>query len=78
MCRIIPRRDSSIYPSILHKPDLREGDTRFNTQKQDHGLIESIDERFLIQLAQPALERGEKVKAELEIRNVDRTAGTTL
>ncbi len=63
---------------ILHKPDLRQGDTRFNTQKQDHGLIESIDERFLIQLAQPALERGEKVKAELEIRNVDRTAGTTL
>jgi glutamate synthase domain-containing protein 3 len=63
---------------ILHKPELRQGDTRFNTQKQDHALIESIDERFLIEMAQPALERGEKVKQTLDIRNVDRTAGTTL
>jgi len=63
---------------ILHKPDLRPRDTRFNTQKQDHGLDQSIDERQLIELAKPALEKGAKVKHELEIRNVDRTAGTTL
>jgi glutamate synthase domain-containing protein 2/glutamate synthase domain-containing protein 3 len=63
---------------ILHKPDLREGDTRFNTQKQDHGLANSIDERHLIKLGEPALAGGSKVRADLEIRNVDRTAGTTL
>ena len=73
--------------AILHKPELREGDTRYNTQKQDHGLSQSIDEQKLIKLAEPALKSEKahgravgftKVKHELEIRNVDRTAGTTL
>ncbi|HEX3355612.1 MAG TPA: glutamate synthase large subunit [Tepidisphaeraceae bacterium] len=63
---------------LLHKPDLRPGDTRHNTQKQDHGLADSIDARHLIKLGEPALAGGEKVRADLEIRNVDRTAGTTL
>src|SRR5207253_7276700 len=32
----------------------------------------------LVELAKPALERGEKVKADLPIRNVNRTVGATL
>jgi glutamate synthase domain-containing protein 3 len=63
---------------ILAKPDLRDGDTRSNTQKQDHGLDRSLDQTALIKLAQPALEKGEKVRADLEIKNVNRTVGTTL
>ncbi|HEY7090834.1 MAG TPA: glutamate synthase large subunit, partial [Tepidisphaeraceae bacterium] len=63
---------------ILYKPELRQGDTRCNTQKQDHGLEHSLDQTKLIPLAQPALENGEKVKADLEIKNVNRTVGTTL
>ncbi|HWP39292.1 MAG TPA: glutamate synthase-related protein, partial [Tepidisphaeraceae bacterium] len=63
---------------ILHMPELRPGDTRFNTQKQDHGLENSLDHQCLIRLAEPALERGETVRAELQIRNVHRTVGATL
>ncbi len=49
----------------------------FCTQKQDHGLEKAIDNR-LIELARPALDRGEKVRAEMTIRNINRTVGTTL
>jgi glutamate synthase domain-containing protein 2/glutamate synthase domain-containing protein 1/glutamate synthase domain-containing protein 3 len=79
---------------ILHKPELRDGDTRYRTQEQDHGLHESLDARALIELAEPALslasatpaqdtddgsvERRPRVRAELEIKNTDRTVGTTL
>src|SRR5690348_7341612 len=63
---------------ILHKPELRGNDTRYNTTKQDHELNLSLDETQLIKLAQPALESGQKVKAELEIKNGNRTVGTTL
>ena len=44
---------------------------------QEHG-IETVLDRELIQLARPALERGEKVSLELPIRNVNRTTGTML
>jgi len=47
------------------------------TEKQDHGLEKALDNR-LIELARPALDRGEKVRAELPIRNINRTVGTTL
>jgi glutamate synthase domain-containing protein 3 len=63
---------------ILHMPELRQGDTRYNTQKQDHGLQDSLDNTKLIKLAQPALENGEKVHAEMEIKNTHRTVGATL
>ena len=85
---------------ILHKPDLREGDTRYRTQDQDHGLAQSLDAQKLIELAQPAMgdssergvgvpparikefQRGQDahatVRAELEIKNIHRTVGTTL
>jgi glutamate synthase domain-containing protein 2/glutamate synthase domain-containing protein 1/glutamate synthase domain-containing protein 3 len=63
---------------VLHMPDLRDGDTRSNTQKQDHNLQNSLDQTQLIKLAEPALERGEKVQAELEVKNTNRTVGATL
>jgi glutamate synthase (NADPH/NADH) large chain len=46
-------------------------------EAQDHGLGKALDHR-LIELAQPAIQRGEKVKIEMPIRNVNRTVGTML
>jgi glutamate synthase domain-containing protein 2/glutamate synthase domain-containing protein 1/glutamate synthase domain-containing protein 3 len=63
---------------VLHMPELRQGDTRHNTQKQDHGLANSLDNKHLLKLAAPALENGEKVKADLPIKNTNRTVGATL
>ncbi len=47
------------------------------TKSQNHGLDTSIDHE-LIGLAEPALERGEKVAISLRVRNVDRSVGTLL
>ena len=49
----------------------------FCTTGQDHGLEKALDNR-LIELARPAIERGEKVEAEMQVRNVNRTVGTML
>jgi glutamate synthase (ferredoxin) len=48
-----------------------------NTHGQEHGLEKALDVR-LIELAKPALERGEAVEIQLPVRNVNRTVGTML
>ncbi len=48
------------------------------TQSQDHGLEKTLDLRRLVDLAKPALESGDEVRAELPIVNTDRTVGTIL
>ncbi len=51
---------------------------RFTIAKsQDHGLEKALDYR-LIELAKPALERGERVTIDMPIRNINRTVGTML
>src|SRR5262249_1451073 len=50
---------------------------RHHCETQDHGLDKALDNR-LIELAAPALERGEKVTIETPIRNINRTVGTML
>ncbi|MEX0613499.1 MAG: glutamate synthase-related protein, partial [Pirellulales bacterium] len=45
---------------------------------QNHGLELSLDRTKLLDLAKPALEFGEPVRAELEIVNTNRTVGTIL
>ena len=47
------------------------------TKTQDHGLAKALDNE-LIRIAAPALERGEPVRAQLAVRNVNRTVGTML
>ncbi len=47
------------------------------TREQDHGLQLALDNR-LIDLARPALERGDRVRGELLIVNTNRTVGTML
>ncbi|WP_328994801.1 glutamate synthase large subunit [Kribbella sp. NBC_01245] len=62
---------------ILHVPDLPAGAALHRTIDQDHGLDKALDNE-LIRIAQPALENGEPVRAQLAIRNVNRTVGTML
>ncbi|WP_246000072.1 glutamate synthase large subunit [Nocardioides pocheonensis] len=62
---------------IFHVPDLPEGAALHNTTGQDHGLDKALDKE-LIELCAPALEKGEPVRAQLPIRNVNRTVGTML
>ena len=62
---------------ILHRPDVPEEVAIHCVTTQDHGLETSLDHE-LIRLAAPALERGERVSAELPIRNIHRTVGAML
>ncbi|WP_341925107.1 glutamate synthase large subunit [Nocardioides psychrotolerans] len=65
---------------ILHAPDTSafpDQDLRC-TKTQDHGLERSLDVTELVPLAQPAIESGEPVRAQVAIRNVNRTVGTIL
>ena len=60
---------------ILHVPD-GEGSRR-HIVEQDHGLERALDQE-LIALCAPALESGEPVRAQLTVRNINRTVGTML
>jgi glutamate synthase (NADPH/NADH) large chain len=62
---------------LLHVPALPEGTSLTRTREQDHGLDKALDHQ-LIAVAQPAIAAGEPVRAQFEIRNVNRTVGTML
>jgi glutamate synthase (NADPH/NADH) large chain len=62
---------------IFHVPDVPADMARHCTTTQDHGLADALDNE-LIALAEDALERGEPVRAQIDIRNVNRTVGTML
>ncbi len=64
------------FSSILYQPDVGPEVGRFCQMKQDHGIDRSLDVTTLLALCEPAIERGEKVIAELPIRNVNRVTGT--
>ncbi len=65
------------FSRIFYQPAAGPEVARYNCEKQDHGLEKALDHR-LIELAKPALERGEKVTIEMPIRNIHRTVGTML
>ena len=62
---------------ILHKVDIDKNTALRQTTTQDHGLSKALDNK-LIEICQPALQKGELVRAQFEIRNVNRTVGTML
>ena len=66
------------FSQILHQPKVGLNVGRYCTEAQDHGLDKSIDMTKLLDLCEPAIERGEAVSAELPITNVNRVAGTIL
>jgi glutamate synthase (ferredoxin) len=61
---------------ILHQPKAGKDVGRFRSQDQDHGLEKSLDVTKILEICKPAIERGEKIRAELPIRNVNRVVGT--
>jgi glutamate synthase (NADPH/NADH) large chain len=65
------------YSRILHKPEAGPDVAIFNNEIQDHGLEKALDNK-LIEQAKPALERGETVRIETPISNVNRTVGAML
>ncbi len=62
---------------ILHVPSMGADVARRHVVPQDHGLDRALDVE-LIALCEPALSSGEPVRAQLSIRNVNRTVGTML
>jgi glutamate synthase domain-containing protein 3 len=62
---------------ILYKPEVGSDVALHNVTGQNHELDKALDNK-LLELAAPAIERGEKVKGKLAISNVNRTVGTIL
>jgi glutamate synthase (NADPH/NADH) large chain len=65
------------FSRLFFQPQVPADVARYNSEEQDHGLKKALDHK-LIELAFPALERGEKVRIDMPIRNVNRTVGTML
>ncbi|MDO9484653.1 MAG: glutamate synthase-related protein, partial [Actinomycetota bacterium] len=62
---------------ILELPRVAEGSPRRAMVLQNHGLDVALDNE-LIEICQPAITKGELVRAQLSVRNVNRTVGTML
>ncbi len=65
------------FSSVLYQPPGKtEG--RYCQIPQDHGLETSLDQRVLLELCRPAVEKATPVSAALKIRNQNRAVGTRL
>ncbi len=65
------------YSRIFSHAANAPGIPLLHCETQDHGLAKALDNQ-LIELAKPALEKGEKVRIDLPVRNVNRTVGAML
>src|SRR5687767_2060998 len=65
------------FSKVFYMPKMPAEVALYHRETQSHGLEKALDNR-LIELAQPALERREKVTIETPIRNINRTVGTML
>jgi glutamate synthase (NADPH/NADH) large chain len=65
------------FTKLLHKPNAPEGVAIYNSERQDHGLDKVLDVK-LVEIARPALESKKAVKAEIEIKNTNRSTGAML
>ena len=63
---------------ILYQPEVGPEVGRYCQIPQDHGLDKSLDMTVLLDLCKSAIKNGEKVKATLPIKNVNRVVGTIL
>ncbi|MGH8824176.1 MAG: glutamate synthase-related protein, partial [Jiangellaceae bacterium] len=62
---------------LLHVPDLPDGAARRQRVGQDHALEKALDNQLLV-IADEAITTGVPVRAQLAVRNVNRTVGTML
>ncbi|MBD3295863.1 MAG: glutamate synthase subunit alpha, partial [Candidatus Omnitrophica bacterium] len=75
---IIPEKAGGIdLSAILYKPPAESPEHIYCTRKQDHN-IENVLDWKLIEMAEPALLRREKVTRDVSITNVSRTTGAML
>ncbi|MEJ2469602.1 MAG: glutamate synthase large subunit [Desulfuromonadales bacterium] len=65
------------YSKILIKPEVSDDIATRRIHGQEHGLEAQLDNQ-LIELAAPALERKDKVRIDMPIRNSNRSFGTML
>ncbi|GEA27202.1 ferredoxin-dependent glutamate synthase 1 [Microcystis aeruginosa NIES-4325] len=63
---------------ILYQPEVDPEVGRYCQIPQDHGLDKCLDITVLLDLCKDAIEKGEKVKATLPIKNINRVVGTIL
>lgn len=63
---------------LLYQPQLDSSISRHCTMQQDHKLEETLDQKVLIPLCEPALYDGKPVRVSLPVRNVNRVVGTQL
>ena len=66
------------FSKILFKPKVPDRIKTYCADSQDHGLDKSLDVTVLLELCRETLETGKPMKADLRIRNVNRTVGTIL
>jgi len=64
------------FTNILYQPEAGPEVGRYRQMGQDHRIEKSLDVTRLLDICEPAIEHGERVHADLPIRNVHRVVGT--
>ncbi|GGI19642.1 MAG: glutamate synthase-related protein [Oxalicibacterium faecigallinarum] len=65
------------FSRMFYQPETRNGEARFHTEGQEHGLEKALDNKLIAQ-AKAAIDNGEKVSFISTIKNVNRTVGAML
>jgi glutamate synthase (ferredoxin) len=63
---------------LLYQPPVGPEVGRYCQLEQDHGIAKSLDMTVLMDICKPAIERGEKVRATLPVKNINRVVGTII
>jgi glutamate synthase domain-containing protein 2/glutamate synthase domain-containing protein 1/glutamate synthase domain-containing protein 3 len=61
---------------LLHRPQVGDEVGQRCSIAQDHGLADTLDQKVLLDLCKPGIERGQHVQADIAIRNIHRVVGT--
>ncbi len=69
-------RGLDLAPMLYRSPHV-EGVSSYHREEQDHGLDGALD-HLLLEVAAPAIERGEPVRADFDIHNANRVVGAMM
>jgi glutamate synthase (NADPH/NADH) large chain len=65
------------FSRIFYMPSVPADVARLHCETQDHNIAKALDHQ-LIEKARPAIDRGEQVSFDVQVRNRNRTVGTML
>ena len=65
------------FSKIFHQPDMAEDVSRYNIEKQYHGLDKALDNEIISQ-AKNSIENQKNIEFDIPITNTNRTVGTML